>query len=69
MLIAPVIAKYVILDWKNLTENGKDIKYSEQRALEMLQDEAFKDFFDWVIQVSSDAENYHNQLFEESEKN
>jgi hypothetical protein len=63
-------AKYILMDWKNIQDDdGKDIPFSTEKALELFRDPAYEDFYKFVIQVSMNRENYRLDLQKESEKN
>lgn len=63
-------AKYVLLDWKNIQDdNGLDIPYSAEKALEIFRDPAFEDFYRFVVSVSMNRENYRLDLQKDAEKN
>ena len=55
-ITAEGIAKYILLDWENITDNGKAVEYNSKLALEILEEhddlrEAIEDF-------SRNRENY-----------
>lgn len=62
--MAPVVAKLVILDWKNITENGQTVPYTPEKATEILRDPQLADFRDWILGVASDADNYRDVAIE-----
>jgi len=49
------VAKLLLLDWKNVQgEDGKDIPYSWEKALEFFNDERTKQLYRDVIAISRD---------------
>lgn len=68
--LAPYMAKYVLLDWKNLDDDiGKPIPYSSDKALEIFKDPAFEDILIFVLDASQDAALYRQQQLEAEAKN
>ena len=64
-LMKQTIAKYVIRDWKGLEDDdGKPIKYTPEKALEIISDPANVIFYDFVLDVSTSV----NLYFEEQKK-
>ena len=60
--IAPVVAEYVLLDWKNLTENGEAIPYTREKATELLCMPEMADFYDWVLIIANDVDLYRKDI-------
>lgn len=64
----PAVAKHIIKDWRGMVEgeegNEVDVVYSAKKALEIILDPKFAPFYEWVIQTSSDNEEY-TQAFED----
>lgn len=67
--LAPLIAKYILVDWRGLTSKGKEVPYSEAKAAEMLASPDFQDLFLWVVTVSGDGELYRVDLEEDDQGN
>lgn len=66
-----VIAKTVLLDWKNMLESNEsgeevEVKFSIDKAMEYLKIDAFMDI---VTSFASDAELFQHELDEEDEGN
>jgi hypothetical protein len=55
---AEIIASYVLLDWKNIGEDGKELPYSAEKAVELLTDDSYQDLLDFIIQESTNRDNY-----------
>ena len=65
-----VRAKTILLDWKNIEDaNGNIIPYSSEKAAEFFKDPELKDFYDFVVAISENANQYKKDLIESSEKN
>jgi len=60
------LARYIILDWKNMQIDGKDVKYSEAQGYAMLGHDSF---YNKVLELADDRENYTKEFIEASEKN
>jgi len=57
-ILAEVIAKTVILDWKGITDGGKVIKYSAESARKMLI--KYSDLKKAVVRFAEDINNYRS---------
>jgi len=66
---AQAIAETILLGWKGLKENGADVLYSKEKAIEIMMDPKYSAFADLVKELSSDMENFHQILIEESVEN
>jgi hypothetical protein len=66
-LLIKVMAKTVLLDWKGLEEDGKEIPYSEENAVRILTD--YRDLRDYVSDIANDMEAFKKEDDEEAEKN
>lgn len=56
-----VFAATILVGWRGLTENGKEIPYSVEKAKELLQ---MKDFFALVKEFADTQENYRREAVE-----
>jgi hypothetical protein len=54
-IIKPM-AKYILTDWKGMTEDGEEIPYSPAEAERLLK--KYSEFFDLVDGTASDVENF-----------
>ena len=52
------IAKFVLLDWKGILEDGKEIPYSQETAERVLADEQYQEFLEIVVEMASDNEAF-----------
>jgi len=68
-ILLEVRAKTVLLDWKNIEENGKSVSYSVEKAIEYFKNPELKDFYTFVVIISENADYYKKDLIKESEKN
>lgn len=68
-ILAETLASAVLLDWDGLTLGGKALKYSRDKAVELLMDPAMKDFRALVVELATDAEQYRADELEADAKN
>ena len=68
-LMCRCMAKHVLLGWEGLTNNGKEIPYSETTALELLTTEGADEFRDLIASYASDNEAFRTQEMEGQAKN
>lgn len=62
------ISEAVLLDWKGVKEDDKDVKYSKDEAIRILSMPEARDFLDFIVQASSDLNTYRKERIEESGK-
>lgn len=67
-ILVEVIAHDVLKGW-SLAEDGKPVPYTPERAIEILSDEKFRDFFDEVREAAQYRETFVRQEVEAAEKN
>ena len=65
-IIREAFARFILLDWKNLTEKGKELKYTYENAYRIL---GIKDFFEIVESHAANAEIYRQETIKDAEKN
>ena len=58
-VLARMTAKYILLDWKGITEDGQELKYSEEESYRLLTE--YEDFFHLAVGIASDADNYRKE--------
>jgi len=69
-ILLEVRAKTVLLDWRNIEDaEGKTVPYSPEKAMEYFKDPELKDFYNFVVAVSENADQYTKDLVEEAGKN
>jgi len=67
-ILRKAIARHVLMDWENLTEeDGTDIGYSEEKAVELF--ESHNDFYMLVQDLSKEVDNFKRTTDEEAEGN
>ncbi len=60
------VAKYILLDWKNLVgDDGVEIPYSSEKALELLNDPEMADFRETILNLSSEQELFRKEALAE----
>lgn len=60
------IAKHVLLDWRHLQDDdGNDIPYSYEKAVELLQDPENEEFRKVVVSLSEEAEVFRKGALED----
>lgn len=69
-VLLQVRAKTILLDWKDIEDNeGKPISYSPEKALEFFKDPELRDFYEFVVVISENADQFKKDLIKDSEKN
>lgn len=68
-IMARAVSETILLDWKGLALDGKDVKYSKEKAYEILSDPTAEEFLAVIIEYAQDNENYRNEQLEETAKN
>lgn len=67
-VIRKATAKYILLDWENLTDDDdKPIPYSEAKAYELLTE--YRDFMKMVTELAGEVELFRQDDFKEVEGN
>lgn len=59
------LSKHVLLGWKGLKIEGKEIEYSEEKAYQLFSDPQFRQFREIVMQESQTLENFKLEKIEE----
>ena len=69
-LMKRAVARWIIRDWKNLEdEKGKAIKYSPEKAYEIISDPANVLFYDFILDVSASVNLFFEEQKEQAGKN
>lgn len=68
-LTRQAVAHCVLRGWKNLTEDGKPIEYSPEKALEFLRDPSLRDFYEFILVKAHDRETYRLKTKAKQAKN
>lgn len=66
-ILAAVVAETVLLGWKNVTVDGKPVKYTPKKAEKLLAE--LPDFMDLVRGLSDNIENFRVDQEEKEVKN
>lgn len=66
-IICGLFARTILLDWKNLSEGGKDIPYSEENAKQMML--KYPEFRELVSDLANDFQRFHEESVEGDVKN
>lgn len=69
-MMAPLVARHILKGWKNLDgEDGSPIEFSEEKALEILLNPKYIDFYIFVIRESNNAAIFANRKKQEAAGN
>jgi len=68
-IMARAVSETILLDWRGLTLDGKEIKYSKERAFEILSDATAEEFLALILEYAQDNERFRNEKLETSSKN
>lgn len=63
------MSHHVLLDWKNIQIDGKDIPYSQEKAFTFLQDPELQDLRSFVLVQASDAALFLKESMNEAAGN
>lgn len=66
-LTRKAVAKFVLIGWKGIEIDGKEVKYSPAKAEELM--ERFEDFQEDVLTAAMTRETFRAEVVEENEKN
>jgi len=66
-IMIQIMAKTILLDWKGMFEDGKEVKYSEKEAVRVLTE--YKDFRTTITEMSSSITLFRMEEDEDAEKN
>lgn len=63
-------ARHVLVDWSGLQdEDGNAVPYSEGKALEIISDPAYHDFYEDLLDMARDRSNFEEGVEEEAQEN
>lgn len=68
-ILTQCLIETVVMNWSGLTLDDKEIPYSKENAYKILSDPELADFRDLIVDLAGDAQNFREELLEESEKN
>lgn len=66
-LTRKAVAKHVLVGWRGITIDGKAVKYSPEKAEELMK--KFDDFQEDVLTAANTRETFRREVVEENEKN
>jgi len=57
------VAECCLVDWRGMSDdNGKNIKYSKEKSVEIMTDPVYSDLFDFVMDYAGDAAVYREMV-------
>ena len=65
---AKAMARYILLGWEGFTVDGKEVKYSEDKALELLSHPDADEFRNVISSLSQDVEAFREDKVSQTEK-
>ena len=68
-IMARAVSETILLDWQGLKMDGKELKYTKEKAFEILSDPTAEEFLAIIIEYAQDNENYRNEKLEGMAKN
>lgn len=60
-ITAKCMAKHILLGWEGLEEGGKEIEYTEKKALELLTDPSYRQFREFISNKSDDISLFRDK--------
>ena len=66
-IMAKVMADTILLDWKGLKEDGKEVPYSKEECVRVLTD--YPDVRLMIFEISNEAQLYHDESVGKTIKN
>ena len=67
--MAKAVSETILLGWKGLQMDGKELKYSTGKAYEILADPTAEEFLALILEYAQDNERFRNEKLEEMAKN
>jgi len=68
-VLVTAIADGILLDWRGMTRNGKELPYSREEAVKILLDKSLRDFRALVVELSQDMQMFRDAEIEEAAGN
>lgn len=69
-IVKKAVAKHIVKDWENIEDDdGSLIPYSPEAALEIFQNDEYRDFYKFVLACGNDAELFRRENMEEAKGN
>lgn len=66
-IMIQIVVDTILLDWKNLTDGGKTVKYTRDNAVSMMT--KYPKFYREIVVLANDESRYQHDDEEENEKN
>ena len=66
-IMAKVMADTILLDWKGLKEDGKEVVYSKEECVRVLTE--YPDIRTMIFEISNEAQLYHDESVGKTTKN
>ena len=66
-IMAKVMADTILLDWKGLKEDGKEVAYSKEECARVLTE--YPDIRLMIVEISNEAQLYHDESVGKTIKN
>jgi len=63
------IANCILIDWKGITENGEEVKYSVKKAIAYLSDPSLPHFISMVRELSNEMALFHEDTVQDASTN
>lgn len=67
-ILIQCLAYTAVLDWKNVTLDGEELKYSKELAYEILGDKRFKILTEELLDLALNQERFKEEMIVEDEK-
>lgn len=64
LLLLPLIVQHILLDWRNLYDGENEVKFTPEKARDLLGDRKYRNLYEFVLQVANDGAEF---MFEEDE--
>lgn len=66
-VVKEAVSKHILLDWKHLLVDGQEVPYTNEKALEFFN--SHPEFYNLVMSLASDIENFRNDEWEQKSGN
>lgn len=66
--LGAILSETILLGWKGLTENGKEVKYTKSKAKHYLTDPDYNEFRVLIMGLASDQEHFRYKDIEKKAK-
>jgi len=67
-IMVECLARTCVLDWKKVTLDGKDVKFSEDKCLEIVKDKRFRLLTEFLLDAAMDEARFMEEEIEEDEE-